>query len=130
MAACRKGNNLARRSLCPLDSAVSHTLRTCCNNESYECRGGASWLARRHANPKGFKSRSGQIAYFHGVKTRLSTLETGHLPRGSDARKTVGPDKTWVKQNNDWRGWNRHYQCISGIRLGLLWKLRTLATSS
>ena len=24
------------------------------------------------------------------------------------------------------RGWNRHYQCILGIRLGLQWKLMTL----
>ena len=29
---------------------------------------------------------SGQIAYFHGVKTRLSTLGTGDVPRGSDCR--------------------------------------------
>ena len=33
----------------------------------------------------GFKSRSGQIAYFHGVKTRLSTLGTGDGPSGSDS---------------------------------------------
>ena len=34
----------------------------------------------------GFKSRSGQIAYnFHCVKTRLSTLGTGDVPRGSDS---------------------------------------------
>ena len=26
-----------------------------------------------------------QIAYFHGVKTRLSTLGTGDVPRGSDS---------------------------------------------
>ena len=32
-----------------------------------------------------FKSRSGQIAYFHGVKTRLSTLWTGDVPCGSDS---------------------------------------------
>ena len=31
----------------------------------------------------GFKSRSGQIAYFNGVKTGLSTLGTGDVPRGS-----------------------------------------------
>ena len=32
----------------------------------------------------GFKSRtrSGQIAYFHGVKTRLSILGAGDVPRG------------------------------------------------
>ena len=30
-----------------------------------------------------FKPQSGQIAYFHGVKTRLSTL--GTVPRGSDS---------------------------------------------
>ena len=30
----------------------------------------------------GSKSRSGQLVYFHGVKTRLSTLGTGDVPRG------------------------------------------------
>ena len=30
-------------------------------------------------------TRSGQIAYCHGVKTRLSTLGTGDVPRGSDS---------------------------------------------
>ena len=49
----------------------------------------ASWLAHRYANPKvrgsNPKSRSGQIAYFHGVKTRLSTLGTGDVPCGSDS---------------------------------------------
>ena len=38
-------------------------------------------------------------------------------------RKTVGPVSD--KKKNDWRGLNRHYQCISGNRLGLQWKLRT-----
>ena len=33
----------------------------------------------------GFKSRSGQIAYFHCVKTRLSTSGTGDDHRGSDS---------------------------------------------
>ena len=33
----------------------------------------------------GFKFRSGQIAYFHGVKTRLSQLGTGDVPRRSDS---------------------------------------------
>ena len=32
----------------------------------------------------GFKSRSGQIAYFHGVKIRLSTLGIGDVPCGLD----------------------------------------------
>ena len=32
-----------------------------------------------------FKSQSGQIVYFHGVKTRLSALGTGDVPRGSDS---------------------------------------------
>ena len=29
-------------------------------------------------------------------------------------RKTVGPvsDNILGTQKNDWRGWNRHYQCI------------------
>ena len=64
-----------------------------------------SWLAHRYAN---------------GVKTRLSTLGTGDVPR-----KTVGPvsDKIWGTQKNDWRDWNRHYQCISGIRLGVTVKI-------
>ena len=31
------------------------------------------------------KARSGQIAYFHGVKTGLSTLGTGDVPRCSDS---------------------------------------------
>ena len=53
-------------------------------------------LAHRHANPKdhrgrmpgsGFKSRSGQIAYFHGVKTRLSTLAHLHLEFSSRDRQ-------------------------------------------
>ena len=33
----------------------------------------------RQSEGPGFKSRSGQIAYFHGVKTRLSTLGTGDV---------------------------------------------------
>ena len=39
----------------------------------------------RQSEGSGFKSRSGQIVYFHGVKTRLSTLATGDVPRGSDS---------------------------------------------
>ena len=39
----------------------------------------------RQSEGSGFKSWSGQIAYFHGVKTRLSTLKTGDVPRGSDS---------------------------------------------
>ena len=39
----------------------------------------------RQSKGSGFKSRFGQIAYFHGVKTRLSTLGAGDVPRGSDA---------------------------------------------
>ena len=31
------------------------------------------------------QSRSGQIAYFRAVKTRLSTSGTGDVPRGSDS---------------------------------------------
>ena len=37
----------------------------------------------RQSEGSGFKSRSGQIANFHSVKTRLSTL--GDVPRGSDS---------------------------------------------
>ena len=39
----------------------------------------------RQSEGSGFKSWSGQIVYFHGVKTRLSTLVTGDVPRGSDS---------------------------------------------
>ena len=39
----------------------------------------------RQSEGSGFKFRSGQIAYFHSVKTRLSTLGTGDVPRGSDS---------------------------------------------
>ena len=39
----------------------------------------------RQSERWGFKSRSGQVAYFHGVKTRLSALGTGDVPRGSDS---------------------------------------------
>ena len=42
-----------------------------------------SWLAHIYANPK--VRGSGQIAYFHGVKTRLSTSGNGDVPRGSDS---------------------------------------------
>ena len=38
----------------------------------------------RQSEGLGFKSPSGQIAYFHGVKTRLSILGTGDVPRGSE----------------------------------------------
>ena len=43
-------------------------------------------------------------------------------------RTTVGlvSDNIWGTYKNDWRGWNCHYRCISGIRLGLQWKWRTL----
>ena len=51
------------------------------------CNAVASSLARRYADPKvrGSKPRSGQIVYFRGVKTNLSTLGTGDVPRGSDS---------------------------------------------
>ena len=39
----------------------------------------------RQSEGLGFKSRSGHIAYFHGAKTRLLTLGTGDVPRGSDS---------------------------------------------
>ena len=44
-----------------------------------------------------FKSRSGQIAYFHGVKTRLSTLGTVMFLVVRTPLKTVGPvsDQIW-----------------------------------
>ena len=39
----------------------------------------------RQSEGSRFKSCSGQIAYFHGIKTRLSTLGTGDVPHGSDS---------------------------------------------
>ena len=39
----------------------------------------------RHSESSGFKSRSGQIAYFHSITNRISTLGTGDVPRGSDS---------------------------------------------
>ena len=39
----------------------------------------------RRSEGLGFKSRSRQIAYFHGVKTRPTTLGTGDVPPGSDS---------------------------------------------
>ena len=36
----------------------------------------------RQSEGSGFHSRPGQIACFHGVKTRLSTLATGDFPLG------------------------------------------------
>ena len=46
-----------------------------------------SWLEQhRYASSRGRGSNpSGQIAYFHGVKTRLSTLGAGDVPRGPDS---------------------------------------------
>ena len=42
-----------------------------------------SMQVRQFKGP-GFKCRSGQIAYFHGVKTRLATLGTGDVDCGSE----------------------------------------------
>ena len=44
-----------------------------------------SGLVVRQAEGPRIDSQSGQIAYFHGVKKRLSTLGTGDVPRGSDS---------------------------------------------
>ena len=45
-----------------------------------------SWLKHKvcQSEGSGYKSRSGPIAYLHGLKTRLSTLGTGDVPRGAD----------------------------------------------
>ena len=45
----------------------------------------------------GLNSRPGQIAYFHGVKNRLSTLGTGDVPGVSDSTRRAclwGPKRT------------------------------------
>ena len=73
----------------------------------------------RQSEDSGYKSRSGQMAYFHGVKTRLSTLGTGDVLRGSDStfwghKRTTGEAgiaTTSVFRELDWE---------------LQWKLRTL----
>ena len=44
-------------------------------------RGGSTQV--RQSEVPGCKPRSGQRAYFHGVKTSLSTLGTDDVPRGS-----------------------------------------------
>ena len=69
----------------------------------------------RQSKSPGIKSRSGQISYFHGVKTGPSTLgTTGDIPRGSDSR-TVGPVSHNIgghkRTTGEWRGWNRHCRC-------------------
>ena len=43
-----------------------------------------STQVRQSEGPE-FKSRSGQIAYFRGAKTRLSRLGTGDVSRGLDS---------------------------------------------
>ena len=56
-----------------------------CMRLHLESRGGLVVSTQvRQSEGSGFKSWSGQIVYFHGVKTRLSTLGTGDVPRGSD----------------------------------------------
>ena len=45
----------------------------------------------RQSQDPGFKSRCRQIAHFHGVKIRLSTLGTGDVPCGS-----VSTKNSWV----------------------------------
>ena len=51
-----------------------------------ESRGGLMVSTQvRQSEGRTFKSRSGQIAYFQGVKNWLSTLGTGDVPRGSDS---------------------------------------------
>ena len=78
----------------------------------------------------GFKSRSGQIAYFHGVKTRLSTLGTGDVPRGSDSTYnstvclSLGDIKERLESPLPVLAWG--FSAILGIRLGLHWTFRTL----
>ena len=86
----------------------------------------ASWLTRRYANPKIRGSNPGlDILRIFSVKTRLSTLGTGDIPRGSSRKTKFGGQKERLERlelplvvvtTN----------CISGIRLGLQWKLRTI----
>ena len=62
----------------------------------------------RQSEGSGFKSRPGEIADLHGVKTRISTLGTVDVPRGAVEHVS---DKIWGTTKDDWRGWNRHCQC-------------------
>ena len=81
-----------------------------------------------------FKSRSGQIAHFHGVKIRLSTLGTGDVPRGSDS--TWNSRACLTKYDNTIERLGRMQSLltilalgvsvVSGIRFGLQWTLGTL----
>ena len=80
-----------------------------------------STRVRQSEGPR-FKSRSGKIAYFHGVKTRLSTLGTGDVPRGSVSEKNLADIKERLERLES----PLPVYSISGIRLGLQWKLRTL----
>ena len=51
----------------------------CTERPLYQSRGGLMVSMQvRQSEGLGFKPRSGQIAYFHGAKTRLSTLGTGN----------------------------------------------------
>ena len=66
--------------------SVENSIFSTANGDHHESHGGLMFSIQvRQSEGLGFKSRSGQIAYFHGVKTRLSTLGTGDVPRGSDS---------------------------------------------
>ena len=82
----------------------------------------------RQSKGSGLKSRSGQIAYCHGVKTRLSTSGTGDVPRGSEfTKKQYGPSLTKLGEMKvrlerlEVLTWG--VSVISGIRLGLDWEI-------
>ena len=73
----------------PSPRALPHRIPIGCGTLEYKYKrkGGGLVVSTqvRQSEGSGFKSRSGQIAYIHGVKTRPSALGTGDVPRGSDS---------------------------------------------
>ena len=72
----------------------------------------ASWLARKYVNPQVWAD-----CVFSWCKNQALNIRNSSW---------FGLSLTNLGDIHDWRGWNRHYRCISGIGLGLQWKLRTL----
>ena len=74
-------------------SFIQQHIKLYVNFDTRNCEIGTHTVSTqvRQSEGSGFKSWSGQIAYFHGVKTRFSTLGTGDVPRGSDS---AGPART------------------------------------
>ena len=65
-------------------SGVSIALRDKVDGKRHRRGGLMVSTQARQSEGSAFKSRSGQVAYFHGVIIRLSTLGTGDVTRGLD----------------------------------------------